>query len=96
MDNNIKKEFEEKIQYLENKIKSLEIEASRDYQKYLNNEIKYKDKIENLESEINSLLNRLSEIKNEADFQHENYFYNIPAFSKIKQIAEDAIYYAKL
>lgn len=64
MDNNIKKEFEEKIQYLE--------------------------------SEINSLLNRLSEIKNEADFQHENYFYKIPAFSKIKQIAEDAIYYAKL
>lgn len=90
------KELEEKIQYLENKIKDLEITTSRDYQKYLNNEIKYKDKIENLKSEINRLVNRLSEIKNEADFQHENYFYKISAFSKIKRIAEDAIYYTEL
>ena len=52
MNNNIKKEFEEKIQYLENTIKGLEIEESRAYEKYLNNEIKYQDKIEELSLQL--------------------------------------------
>lgn len=52
MNNDLKKEFEDKIQYLENTIKGLEIELSRAYQKYLNNEIKYKDKIEELSLQL--------------------------------------------
>lgn len=59
MDNDLKKkEFEEKIQYLENKIKGLEIEASRAYQKYLNDEIKYQDKIEMLTIQLSKLKNK--------------------------------------
>lgn len=57
MDKNIKKEFEEKIQYLENKIKGLEIENSRTYEKYLNNEIKYQDKIKDLTLQLSKIKN---------------------------------------
>ncbi len=63
--------------------------------KNIKNNQELNETIEYLEGKIDSLLNRLSEIENEADFQHRNYFYNIPAFSKIRQIARDAIYDAK-
>ena len=52
------KELEEKIQYLGKEIKAWENERSRSYEIYLDNDIKYQNKIEWLTDQLSKLKNK--------------------------------------